>query len=562
MIVASPEGPPLRGLVRGGRPSSRRRTERRRAQRVRTLFGRSGLIPRYAQRVRLGIDFGTTRTVVAAVDDGRHPVVTFDLDDAYGTWLSGVAAWDDGRWIFGPDATAALRRGAPGLRSVKRTIGRLSPDDPVLLAEAPTSTALELAVAFLSWVREALLSRSNLELSVDEPLEAMIAVPANASSRQRFLTLEAFRAAGFSVLGMVNEPTAAAIEFAYRNQRVLSPRSPKRYLVVYDLGGGTFDTAAVSLEGRRFELLHSEGISRLGGEDFDEAILALALESWGLEDDSLSPPTRVALLEQCRAAKETLTSHSQRLLVDPAGQLDVEPAVLEARALYARCEPIVTRTLEHLDRVFARLPERGIDPEDARELGAVYLVGGGVSFPAVARGLRARYDRKTQLAPEPHAATAVGLAVAADEDAEVRVREASTRYLGVWREAQGGRDTIFDPILRKDTLPQIDAPLVVQRRYRAAHTVGHLRFIECTALDERGRPGGDLTPFSELRFPYDSRLEGADLEAIPVERSPSLGDEIRETYTYGHDGRVRITVENVTRRYRREVELGARTLGG
>jgi molecular chaperone DnaK (HSP70) len=512
--------------------------------------------------VRLGIDFGTTRTVIAAAHDGRHPVAAFDLGDAYGTWLPGLAAWDGQQWSFGAEAAAALRDGKPGLRSVKRAVSPLAPGDPVVVDGVRTTSALELAARFLGWVRTMLVTRGNLELAEDEPLDAMIAVPANASSRQRFLTLEAFRAAGFGVLGMVNEPTAAAIEFAHRNQRVLSPRSPKRYLVVYDLGGGTFDTAAVSLEGRRFELLHSEGIGRLGGEDFDELIFALALDEWGIDERSIDPSARVALLEVCRAAKETLTAHSQRLLIDPVGYLDVAPAVIDARALYARAEPIVARTIDLLDRVFARLPEHGLDPDDARELGAVYLVGGGVAFPAVARGLRARYERKTQLAPEPHAATAIGLAVAADDEAGVLVREASTRYLGVWREALNGRETIFDPILRKDTLPDADAPLVVRRRYRPTHTVGHLRFVECTRLDEGGRPDGHLTPFSELYFPYDPRLASApDLAALPIERTGALGDEIVETYTYGHDGRIVVTMENVTRRYRRELELGALSSG-
>ena len=100
-----------------------------------------------------------------------------------------------------------------------------------------------------------------------------MSVPANAASRQRWLTLEAFRRAGFHPIGLLNEPTAAAVEFAHHHLRELGKKSPKRYVVVYDLGGGTFDTSAVSLEGRRFELLAAEGIARLGGDDFDELVL-------------------------------------------------------------------------------------------------------------------------------------------------------------------------------------------------------------------------------------------------------------------------------------------------
>jgi molecular chaperone DnaK (HSP70) len=506
--------------------------------------------------VRVGIDFGTTRTVIAGVDGGRHPVAAFDLDGTYRTWLPSVVAFDGERAIFGDAALDALRAGRPGLRSVKRAVSGLAPDARVPIEGGPSITSLALATRFLRWVKETLVHHGNLGLGPNERIEAMVAAPANASSRARFTTLEAFRGAGFQVLGMVNEPTAAAIEFAHRNTKVLSARSPKRYVVVYDLGGGTFDTAAVSLEGRRFSLLSSEGIARLGGDDFDAVLLEIALEAWGVAPDSLSEGATVGLLEACRAAKETLTARSKKILIDPAPILDREPAVLETSELYARAEPLVERTLELLERVFGRLREHGIDKEDARELGAVYLVGGGVAFPGVARALRSRYDKKTQLAPEPHAATAIGLAIAADEDAGILVREASTRTLGVWRESEGGRDTVFDPILEKDTLPE-EGSLVVRRRYRPAHTVGHLRFVECTRLDAEGRPDGDLTPSRELLFPYDARLaDEKDLTRVGIERTEGLGDEILETYTYPADGRVHVAIENVTHHYRRELDLG------
>ncbi len=105
-----------------------------------------------------------------------------------------------------------------------------------------------------------------------------------------------------------------------------------------------------------------------------------------------------------------------------------------------------------LERVFERLEARGIDPNDVRQLGAVYLVGGATLFRWSEKMLRERYKRKVQLAPQPHAATAVGLAIAADPDAGVFVREAITRHFGVWREGEDGREKIFDPILDKGTV--------------------------------------------------------------------------------------------------------------
>lgn len=523
--------------------------------------------------LRLGIDLGTTRTVVVAADRGRYPVASFDAGGSFVDHLPGVAAFADDRWWFGEPARARMSTMAPGTwatASVKRLVSDLPPDEPIPGAPGPT-TALGLLEAYVRWVRHALATQSNLEVPADPdvPLPAMVAVPANASTRQRYLTLEAFRRAGFVVQGQVNEPTAAAIEYAHREPAALSSRSPKRYVVVYDLGGGTFDTAAVSLEGRRFELLTSEGIGRLGGADFDAVILDLvlaALRKEGVPAAALDGLPVAAALELCRDAKEGLRPSSRRLVVDMAPLVpEAPPAVLSTDAIYERCRPLVARTLALVDRLFAGLPAHGIDPDDARQLGALYLVGGSVAFPPVARVLRERHGRKIKLSAQPHAATAMGLAVAADPEADIRVREATTRHFGVWREADDGRDKVFDPILSKDAMPSDaassgDGAWVVERRYRPVHTVGHLRFLECTRLSEDGRPAGDLTPWHELRFPYDPSLVGQALDGVPIERrgdQAPLGVEIVETYRRAHDGTITVEIDNPAAAVRRRFVLGA-----
>src|SRR6185436_5676215 len=182
---------------------------------------------------------------------------------------------------------------------------------------------------------------------------------------------------------------------------------------------------------------------------------------------------------------------------------------IDTAELYASAQPLIDRTIEQTDLLFQRLVEHGIDPEDPRELGGIYLVGGAAAFPAVGRALRARFGKKLQLAPQPFAATAVGLAIAADPAAHVLIREAITRHFGVWREADGGVDKVFDPLLGKDD----EAPVVVQRHYRPTHAVGHLRFLECGALDASGQPVQDLVPTTDVYFPYDPGLSQADDEA-------------------------------------------------
>jgi molecular chaperone DnaK (HSP70) len=489
--------------------------------------------------MRLGIDFGTTRTVVSAAMHGRYPVASFETSQGFSEYVPGIAARAGAEGlIFGWPAHDALQAGSGvALRSIKRLLATRAPDEEVHELGSDAPTAIQLLTGFLGELRHALVGASNLDIQPGEPLEAMVAVPAHASTHQRYLTLEGFRRAGFSVLGLVNEPTAAAIEFAYRHLAALSRRSPKRYVVVYDLGGGTFDTSAVSLQDREFSLLATEGIARLGGDDFDELILALALDQLGIPQGELSPSARTSALEACRMAKESVAPSSRKLHLElgELGSVSLDLAVVTAGV-----EPLVDRTLEKLERVLAALPEHGIDPGNPRELGALYLVGGACAFSPVTRLLRARFKHKVQLAVQPHAATAVGLAIAADPDAAIQVREAVTRHFGVWREAEAGKRKIFDRIFSKDS-----SSASVARRYRPTHAVGHLRFVECTELSAEGEPAGDLTPCGELFFPYDAELaaRGAWSEADAA-RPITGAEEVVERYQYDVEGIVHVTIES------------------
>src|SRR5207244_295543 len=198
------------------------------------------------------------------------------------------------------------------LRSFKRQLATLGPAVSLTLGTG-TVTASELLTTFLAQLRRDLVARSNLRVMAQEALEAVIAVPANANSNQRFLTLEAFRRAGFQVRGLLNEPSAAGIEYAHHARRA-GPSARRELVVVYDLGGGTFDASVISMGARRHEVLHSAGIAQLGGDDVDTLLLALALEQAGLRDWTASE--RVWLLEECREKKEGLHPNTRRLAID------------------------------------------------------------------------------------------------------------------------------------------------------------------------------------------------------------------------------------------------------
>lgn len=142
--------------------------------------------------MRVGIDFGTTHTVVAAVDRGNYPVVSFDGVDA---WPSIIAANAAGELRFGADAAAV--RHDPGwsvLRSFKRLLNDAGPQTQVNLAGRDYRLA-DLLTGFLAQLKTDLQRHSNADLASGEPIEAAISVPANASSAQRLLTLDAYVAA-------------------------------------------------------------------------------------------------------------------------------------------------------------------------------------------------------------------------------------------------------------------------------------------------------------------------------------------------------------------------------
>ncbi|MBN2193027.1 MAG: Hsp70 family protein [Polyangiaceae bacterium] len=508
--------------------------------------------------MKLGIDFGTTRTVVAAAVQGRYAIASFQTRDGYVEYLPGVVGLKDGKLLLGVEAATVLAGSERVVRSLKRSASRVPHTAPPEELGGAPWPSLELVTEFLRFVRHTIIEGSNLDVPRGEPLEAMVAVPAHATTRQRFLTLEAFKRAGFVVLGLLNEPTAAAVEFARRHLGILNRRSPKRFLVVYDLGGGTFDSAAVSLEGRRFELLTSAGLPDVGGDDIDEILLDLALAA--ADERRLFHPTiRVALLQVCQEAKEALTPGSKRLLIDLGRAVpDLEPVVIDTTELYGRCAPLVERTVQTTREVLDQLRAWGIDPENPREVGAIYLVGGGSAFPPVVRRLRELFGRKVELAIQPHAATAIGLAVTADPDADIFLRERVTRHFGVWRDAYSGTEQRFDLLLSRGDGTYVGDAVVVERRYTSRHAVGNLRFVECSKLSRTGEPAGDLTPWGEVFFPYDVVLRDesdvARLQLACAERRP--GDEIAEEYRYLRDGSVSVTLQNLSHGYSRTYRLG------
>ncbi len=506
--------------------------------------------------MRLGIDFGTTRSVVALADRGNYPVLSFQSDtgDTIQYYPTLIAA-REGEWAFGLDAL--VHRNEPGwffLRSLKRLLADAGPESQTPLGDR-SEPVISVMEGFLSGLKQTLRTNSSLDLSPEEPLEVLIAVPANANSNQRFLTFEGFRRAGFSVLGMINEPSAAGLEYAH-SQRPRSDTARQEHLVVYDLGGGTFDTSIVCLRERTHEVLTNEGISRLGGDDFDELLLELALSRAGIE--SLSGRQRYQLLDVCREQKEMLHPNTRKIVLDLGRVIEgADEAVIPVTEFYDRCQPLVERTIAAVESAISHAG--GGSEIDWKDLAAVYLVGGSSDLPIVSRMLRERYGRRVRRSHYPFAATAIGLAIAADAAAGFELKERFTRHFGVWRETDGGSKITFDTIFRKDTkLPATgEPPLVLRRTYRPAHNIGHYRYVECGRLMEEGEPAGDITPWNEIFFPFDPELRNlSQLSREQVRRTDRLRhQEIEEEYSCTASGLIEVTIAEKTSGFKRTFRL-------
>jgi molecular chaperone DnaK (HSP70) len=512
--------------------------------------------------MRLGIDLGTTRTIVATCDRGNYPVVGFlspdgDMVEHFPT----ISAERNGRLVHGLEAEQAARQGAPFLRSWKRLMSTSGPSDPVRIGSVELSL-LELTTDFLSALGQALVADSNLPRPPKALPETVISVPANAHSSQRFITLEAFRRAGFDVRAMVNEPSAAGIEFAHRYRGQLNAR--RDHVVVYDLGGGTFDAALVLIAGDHHDVIDTAGIQRLGGDDFDEVLFEMALEAGGVKREA-AMPFRDELLLECRTAKEALNPNSRRIVLDLSALGEgapSEPVVVPVASYYDQVRWLVERTVESLREVTASGGTHSeVDDIKAQAAQAgvagVYVVGGASGLPVVSRLLREHFGRRVHRSVYPAAATAIGLAIAADNDQQLPVTERFTRHLGVFREKESGERIAFDTIFPQGTpMPKPGGPpLIATRAYQPVHDVGHFRFVECAALTEDDEPRGDISPHGVIYFPFATQRRDEVLEQVPIGLLSGSGPHIEERYEVDAAGVVAVTIVDLDDGYAQKYVL-------
>ena len=365
----------------------------------------------HQRRIAIGIDLGTTHSLVASVRNG----VSECLPDNNGRVIlpSVVRYLDAERRQIGFDALAAQVQDPHNtISSVKRLMGRGIDDIgnrdrlPYQLNEKPGMVTLQTVAGEKSPVEISAEILATLRFRAEDTFDddiygAVITVPAYFDDAQRQATKDAAQLAGLNVLRLINEPTAAAIAYGLDN------RSEGTF-AIYDLGGGTFDISILRLTQGVFEVVATGGDSALGGDDYDRALVDWVLAKAGLAAQTLNPTDKAALLHTARACKEALSSAES---VPFSVQLTKALVNFEMKAenFEAATAHLTQRTLSAARKALrdAKL--------DKGEIEGVVLVGGSTRMPQVRKAVASFFGREPLTNLNPDEIVALGAAISANQ---------------------------------------------------------------------------------------------------------------------------------------------------
>lgn len=342
----------------------------------------------------VGIDLGTTNSAIGVVDSG-FPLLLADED---GKRIMPSAVWigEDGAVEVG---RKALRRRALGggrvITSVKRLMGRdLNAADRELLLG---KSAEEISALILSELKRV------AEWRLGQPLrKAVITVPAYFHDGQRQATKRAGELAGWEVVRIINEPTAAALCYG------LDQLGDRSRVAVYDLGGGTFDLSILEMQEGVFQVLATHGDTRLGGDDLDRTMAEAMARQAGMTWETLAPPQRARWLMEAERVKCVLSEREEETFSLPFFDGENSFSTVLTRAQWQEwMQPWIARTIACCHKA---LNDARLLPQ---EVNAVVLVGGSTRIPAVRAAVEQCFGRVADVSQHPDEAIALGATIQA-----------------------------------------------------------------------------------------------------------------------------------------------------
>jgi molecular chaperone HscA len=363
----------------------------------------------HQHRLAVGIDLGTTNSLVATVRSGMSTVLPDEYDRAL--LPSVVHYFGDGHVEVGHEAQANQSRDPQNtIVSVKRFMGRGLHDIPDLqhlpyqFVDAPgmvqigTQAGIKSPVEVSAEILKTLKQRAEQALG-GELTGTVITVPAYFDEAQRQATKDAARLAGLHVLRLLNEPTAAAVAYGLDN-------AAEGVYVIYDLGGGTFDVSILRLSRGVFEVLATNGDSALGGDDFDRRIFCWILEQAELQPIS-AEDTRL-LLTKAREAKEQLTEQEEAGISATLHNGEVVDLTLSRMQFAALTEHLVDKTLGPIRKA---MRDASLDLQDVK---GVVMVGGATRMPQIREAVATYFQQQPLTNLDPDKVVALGAAIQAN----------------------------------------------------------------------------------------------------------------------------------------------------
>ncbi len=404
----------------------------------------------HQHRFGLGIDLGTTRSLVAVVRSGKAQVL--QADTTTDTLLPSVVYYPSaGKPLVGYDALTHLADDPKNtIVSAKRFMGRSQADIkfshpyelsgskdamPAFVTAQGEVSPVEVSARILA----ALEQRAASALPDDSIQGAVITVPAYFDEAQRQATKDAAQAAGINVLRLLNEPTAAAV--AYGLDQPTDDNSENYYLI-YDLGGGTFDVSILKLSDGVFEVLATGGNSALGGDDIDRLLTNWLIKQLNIDPKDVSLHDKSILAQQAKSYKQALTD-AEQVDIDIVVNERSFQGVLRRDDLITIAEPVSRRTLSVCEQV---LRDAKLSVADLDE---VILVGGSTRMPAVQQVVADFFAKEPLCRLNPDEVVALGAAQTAhqlvngDSDNSLLLLDVTPLSLGL--ETMGGLVEVLIP---------------------------------------------------------------------------------------------------------------------